>query len=239
MVGETFELLTLAERYKVAKKATRKKELAEQFLDHLYELENAFQSLRQQDKLLEQMAAFADGRCKVGQVPSASAHEAVILVGFDVVTECADEFFRRAFPDEWPPCDPDREYIMPDKLPCRKDVASHVQAIIVRFQKKIDLPLDDLNDVSARLKQEYERLIATIPSPTQGVAGDNSGEWSLPATMNTWVKRFKATDRSLRSWRKKSTLRMMKVKGQRGLWRVHTRDPLYIQWDRSRTSLTE
>ena len=80
VVGEAFELLAIVERYKVAKKVTRKKQLAEQFLDHLYELHDAWQTLRQASLLFQKMAAFADGRCKVGQLPAASAHARAVAV---------------------------------------------------------------------------------------------------------------------------------------------------------------
>ena len=115
------------------------------------------------------MAAFAaDGCFKVGNHPSASAHEAAINLGLDVVTECMDALLRYACPDEWPPPRAQGEYAMPDKLPTRKDAAPYAEAITAGFQKHIkDFPLDDLNELTARLMQEYARAcLRTADSKT-------------------------------------------------------------------------
>ena len=67
----------------------------------------------------------------------------------------------------------------------------------------------------------------------------DNGDWSFPATMGVWAKRFKTTDRTLRKWRTDGTLQMKKVDGQRGMWRVHAKDPLFVQWNSQRKTLNE
>lgn len=161
VVGEAFELHDTAGRYAQATNPARRRELAEKFLDHLYKLETAFQPLRKFGLLFRRITAFADGRCRFGRHLSASAHAAVICVGLDAVTGCMDTCLRNAFPDKWPP-QISGEYTMPDTLPRKEDAAPFADAIITRFQEQIAnlFPLDDLNELSPRLEQEYARAVA-------------------------------------------------------------------------------
>ena len=161
VVGEAFELHFLAGRYAQATSQARRTELAEQFLDHLYALENDFQTLRKAGFLFREMAAYADGRCKIGRHLEASAHSAVASLGLGIVAQCADVMLHRALPDRWPPQTNGEEYSLPDKLPHRQLAAPHAAAVIENFQENLDevLPLDQLNELSPRLEQEHARLI--------------------------------------------------------------------------------
>jgi hypothetical protein len=156
VVGEAFELHFLAGRYAQATNPARRTELAEQFLDHLYALESDFQTLRKARLLFREMAAYADGRCKIGCHLEASAHSAVISLGLGIVAQCADVMLRRVLPDTWPP-QTNEEYALPDKLLHRQLAAPHAAAVIENFQENLDevLPLDQLNELSPRLEQEY------------------------------------------------------------------------------------
>ncbi len=81
--------------------------------------------------------------------------------------------------------------------------------------------------------KNVERVAAIEP------ADPMKEDWSAPATHKQWAKRFETTERSLRKWRADGTLNMQPVKGRRGWWRVDEQDPMYIAWDRKRTSLQE
>jgi hypothetical protein len=177
VVGEAFELHDLATRYAMATNPARKKELAERFFDHLYELENAFQTLRQARMLFREMAAYADGRCKIGYHLEASAHSAVISLGLTIVSQCGNVMLHCAFPEKWPPQTNGQEYSLPDELPGRQDAAPHADVVIADFQKNLDqmLPLDDLNELAPRLEQEYARLIQTLPRDESSAHKGRSG----------------------------------------------------------------
>ncbi len=87
-------------------------------------------------------------------------------------------------------------------------------------------------------KEGVEREWAGAVRMLEKKNGDISGRWSLPATHKKWENRFGVKERTLRDWRDKG-FRMEKAAGQRGMWRVHTKEPAYIEWDSKRTSLNE
>src|SRR5208282_4887072 len=96
------------------------------------------------------------------------------------------------------------------------------------------IPLRDLS-----FQEICQASVAAIEVFLQGEASAAQSEqdWSPPAKMSTWTRRLENGERTLRKWRKAGTLQMEKVKGQRGMWRVHAKDPRYIEWEKTRKSL--
>ena len=65
------------------------------------------------------------------------------------------------------------------------------------------------------------RAIATVDFPNAEIP--TSTQWSEPATMPKWLKRFHRSERTLRDWRQNGRLRMRRDPSGRG-WQVHNED---------------
>ena len=104
------------------------------------------------------------------------------------------------------------------------------------------IAVENYNDHFLRKVATYNRVLAEQKSQEAGEADENLDDpidWSLPEKHVTWRKRFNVSERTLRNYVAAGTLRMKKVPGQSGMWRVHVKDPLYITWQQNRRSLSE
>lgn len=159
---------------------------------------------------------------------SPSVHDHLALVGLSLSSDVAEammEAWASETGESWPP---EGEHECPP-LPCQADFERYIDAALEAFRKHGPTHVQ-LNRWSAMLRQE----VAVASTDTR----ENLSDWSSPATHRKWESRFGVPERTLRDWRAKG-FRMKKAEGRRGMWRVHVKEPIYIEWDNNRTSLKD